>query len=361
MGSLSIAVLQGDGIGPEVVEQALRVTQAAVRLSGRLDLTLNVLPAGLDAYERFGTTFPEDTRLALARHDGCLLGPLTTHLYGSPGMVNISRYLRRELALYSNIRPVKSRPTVPSLHRNVDIVVVRENTEGFYVDRNVMDGNGEFRTDEDTVISLRVVTRKASTKVAEQAFRLARRRGRQRLVTAAHKANVLRRGCGLFLDACRAVGQSYPDVAFNDMHVDALAMQVVMRPQALDVIVGTNLFGDILSDVTAAVVGGLGLAPGINVSDDYAVGQAVHGSATDLAGRGVANPCAEILTMALLLDWLGEGKGRPPGQRHRQSHGGRGRPGAGERPGPHAGPGRQQHHRRSGRHRDRRPEDGVTP
>ncbi len=311
MSRLSIAVLYGDGIGPEVVEQAIRVARAAAQLSGRLDLTLNVLPAGLEAYRRLGTTFPDETRLALAQNDGCLLGPLTTHLYTKPGMVNISSHLRKGLALYSNVRPVKSRPSVPSLHRDVDIVVVRENTEGFYADRNVLDGNGELRPDDDTVISVRVVTRKASTRVAEHAFRLARRRGRQRLVTAAHKANVLRRGCGLFLEACRTVGQSYPDVTFNDMHVDALAMQVVMRPQALDVIVGTNLFGDILSDVCAGVVGGLGLAPGLNIGETYTVGQAVHGSATDLAGLGVANPCAEILTMALLMDWLGEVKAVP--------------------------------------------------
>lgn len=306
MKRFSIAVLPGDGIGPEVVEQAVRVAQAAAQLSQQIEITCEVLPVGLDAYERYGSTLPDVTSQGLVRNDACILGPLTTHLYVSPGMINVSGFLRKTRCLYANVRPVKSYAGLASVHENVDVVVVRENTEGFYADRNVLDGTSEMRISEDTIVSMRVVTRKACLKVAEHAFRLARRRGRQRLVTAAHKANVLRRGCGLFLDACRTVHKAYPDVRLNDMHIDALAMRLVMKPQGFDVIVATNMFGDILSDLTAGLVGGLGLAPGLNAGDGYAVAQAVHGSAPDMAGKGIANPCAEILSAALLLDWLGE-------------------------------------------------------
>jgi 3-isopropylmalate dehydrogenase len=311
MKTLSLAVLPGDGVGPEVVEQAVRVLKAVTELSGRIEVVCEELPVGLAAYEQYGATIPSVTMEGLDRNDACLLGPLTTHLYTSPGMVNASGFLRKTRRLYANIRPVRSYPGLASVHQNMDVVVVRENTEGFYADRNVLDGNGEMRIAEDTVVSVRVVTRLASTKVAEHAFRLARRRGGKRLVTAGHKANVLRRGCGLFLDACRAVHANYPDVRLNDMHVDALAMRLAMKPQDFDVIVTTNMFGDILSDLTAGLVGGLGLAPGLNAGDSFAVAQAVHGSAPDIAGRGVANPCAEVLSAALLLDWLGEMRAWP--------------------------------------------------
>lgn len=312
MKELSIGVLPGDGIGPEVIAQAVRVLEAVANIIPETHLTYEILPVGLEAFERYGTTFPEITRERLKYHDACLLGPLSTHLYTAPGMINVSTYLRKNRALYANIRPIKSYSGIPSVHKDVDLVIVRENTEGFYADRNLLDGNGELRIDEDTVISVRVITRRASQKVAKTAFRLAQRRNRKRLVTAAHKANVLRKGCGLFLEACRAVHEEYPDVQFSDTyHIDALAMQLVMHPQAFDVIVATNLFGDILSDLTAGLVGGLGLAPGLNAGDDYAVAQAVHGSAPDIAGKGIANPCAEILSLALLLDWLAEKKNCP--------------------------------------------------
>jgi 3-isopropylmalate dehydrogenase len=306
MKRFSIAVLPGDGIGPEVVEQTVRVLQMAAQLSHQVEIMCEILPVGLEAYERFGSTLPDVTRQGLDHNDACILGPLTTHLYKSPGMINASGFLRKTRRLFANIRPVKSYPGLVSVHENVDLVVVRENTEGFCADRNVLDGTSEMRISEDTVISMRVVTRKACEKVAEHAFRIARQRGRQRQVTAAHKASVLRMGCGLFLDACSTRHKVYPDVRLNDMHIDAMAMRLAMKPQEFDVIVATNLFGDILSDLAAGLVGGLGLAPGLNVGDDYAIAQSVHGSAPDIAGQGVANPCAEILSAALLLDWLGE-------------------------------------------------------
>jgi 3-isopropylmalate dehydrogenase len=183
------------------------------------------------------------------------------------------------------------------------VVVVRENTEGFYADRNMLAGSGEFQPAPDTVLSVRVVTQRACERLARAGFELARRRRSH--VTLVHKANVLRLGCGLFLDTCRAVATDYPDVQVDDFHVDAFAMHLVMRPTDFDVIVTTNLFGDVLSDLSAGLIGGLGLAPGLNAGHERAMAQAVHGSAPDIAGRGSANPIASILSLAQLLDWLG--------------------------------------------------------
>jgi 3-isopropylmalate dehydrogenase len=200
---------------------------------------------------------------------------------------------------------------VKCLYPDVDLVIVRENTEGFYADRNVLDGNGEFRPSADEVISVRVVTRRASVRVAREAFRLARSRGKQRRVTAVHKANVLRRGCGLFLEACHAVAAEFPDVELNDLHADAFAMKLILCPQEFDVVVTTNLFGDIFSDEASALVGGLGLAPGLNVGESTAMAQATHGSAPDIAHKHIGNPCAEILSGKLLLEWLAARYVRP--------------------------------------------------
>jgi len=310
MSKFSVTVLPGDGIGPEVVSQAMRVLNAVTEL-GKYDFEIvsETLPVGLEAHKKHGSTLPDITRNALGRSDGCILGPLSTHLYAGPEMINVSAFLRKTRQLHANIRPVRSHPNTPCLRKDIDFVVVRENTEGFYADRNLLDGNGEMRINEDIVLSVRVVTRNVCEKLAEHAFRLARRRKRQSLVTAAHKANVLRKGCGLFLDSCHSVQKRYPDIKMNDVHIDALATQLVLRPQDFDVIVTTNMFGDIISDEAAGLVGGLGLAPGLNAGDKYAVAQATHGSAPDLAGRGIANPTAEILSVALLLDWLGETHG----------------------------------------------------
>jgi 3-isopropylmalate dehydrogenase len=190
-------------------------------------------------------------------------------------------------------------------------VIVRENTEGFYADRNVLDGNGELRPSVDEVISVRVVTRRASLRVAREAFRLARARGKRRRVTAVHKANVLRRGCGLFLEAFRTVAAEFPEIELNDLHADVFAMRLILRPQEFDVVVTTNLFGDIFSDQASALVGGLGMAPGLNIGDQLAMAQATHGSAPDIADRHIANPSAEILSGKLLLEWLSARFARP--------------------------------------------------
>jgi 3-isopropylmalate dehydrogenase len=302
---LRIAVMEGDGIGPDIVRATEAVLRAAVRDPG-VRLVFEHLPVGLSALESHGSTLPQVTLGALDRCHGWILGPVTHHIYdfSDPRYINPSGFLRKRFDLFANIRPCHSYPGVKCLYPDVDLVIVRENTEGFYADRNVLDGNGEFRPSVDEVISVRVVTRRASLRVAREAFQLARSRGKQQLVTAVHKANVLRRGCGLFLEACRAVAADFPDVEFNDLHADAFAMRLVQRPQDFDVVVTTNLFGDIFSDEASALVGGLGLAPGLNVGEHMAMAQATHGSAPDIADRHIGNPCAEILSGKLLLQWL---------------------------------------------------------
>ena len=303
MGSYRLAIMDGDGIGPEVIASVRTLLAAVNEREPAISLIPVDLSIGLSAYEREGNTLPTSTLAALETCDGWILGPLTTHLYEGTAMPNPSAVLRKHFELFANIRPARSFTGVEALYPHVDVVVVRENTEGFYADRNMWAGSGEFQPAQDTVLSVRVVTQRACERLARAGFELARlRRGH---VTLVHKANVLRLGCGLFLDTCRAVAVDYPEVRVDDFHVDAFAMHLVMRPANFDVIVTTNLFGDVLSDLSAGLIGGLGLAPGLNAGEERAMAQAVHGSAPDIAGRGIANPIASILSLAQLLDWLG--------------------------------------------------------
>jgi 3-isopropylmalate dehydrogenase len=297
--------MEGDDIGPEIVRSTTRVLDRAAQQHGvRIDWI--PLPAGIAAVDTEGSTLPIRTREALPDIPGWILGPVSHRDYpiGDARYVNPSGYLRKNFELYSNVRPARAWPGIECVRPKMDVVIVRENTEGFYADRNLIDGNGELRPDLDTVISVRVVTRRASLRVARQAFAIARERNGLRKVTCVHKANVLRRGDGLFLDCCRQVAAENPDIAFDDFLVDAFAMRLILRPDDTDVVVTTNMFGDILSDEAAGLVGGLGLAPGLNTGDEHAMAQAVHGSAPDIAGKGIANPIAEILSGALLLRWL---------------------------------------------------------
>jgi len=236
--------------------------------------------------------------------DGWILGPLSAGSYpkDDKDYPMASGKIRKEFDLFANIRPIKS--LAKSSDKNIDLVIVRENTEDFYPDRNLFKGYGEFWPNEDTVLSLRVITRKACARIAETAFRLASSRSGKKLVTAVHKSNVLIEGDGLFLEEVRRAAKKFPNIHLNDGLVDSVAMQLVISPQSFDVIVTTNMFGDILSDVAAGTVGGLGLAPSLNSGDKYAMAQAVHGSAPDIAGKGIANPTAEILSTAMLLRWL---------------------------------------------------------
>jgi len=305
MSTYKIAVMEGDGIGPEIVAETVKVLQAAQRKVDGLKLELAELPVGLAAYERYGSTLPSSTVEALKTCDGGILGPVTTHVYNvhDESMVNPSGKLRTELDLYANLRPARNFPGVNTRFENVDMLIVRENTEGMYADRNLHEGNGEFMPDPDTVVSLRVVSRRKSERLARVGFELAR--ARRKSVAVVHKKNVLRRGCGLFVDCCSMVAEEYPDVAVSDFHVDAFAMFMVQHPEKFDVIVTTNMFGDILSDLAAGLVGGLGLAPGLNLGDRFLLAQATHGSAPDIAGKNIANPIAEILSVQMMLEMLG--------------------------------------------------------
>lgn len=304
--------MEGDDIGPEVVAATMTVMEAAMHMH-HVDVEWVHLPVGRSAVASNGSTLPTDTVETLKGIRGWILGPTGTRSYPTDDarFVNPSGRLRKQFGLYANVRPVRGWPNVRCVHPGMDVVIVRENTEGFYADRNVLDGNGELRPNEDTVISVRLVTRAASLDIARQAFALARERDGDRRVTAVHKANVLRRGDGLFLEACAAIAADHPDVIFDDCIVDSFAMRLVLHPELVDVVVTTNMFGDILSDEAAGLIGGLGLAPGINIGEDHAMAQAVHGSAPDIAGRGIANPVAEILSGALLLRWLGKQERTP--------------------------------------------------
>lgn len=305
MKSYQIAVMEGDGIGPEIVQQTIKVLERARELTPGLKLDYTYLPVGLSSFKKYGATLPEQTIEGLKKADAGILGPLTTHIYdvADKNMINPSGKLRKDFDLYANIRPARNYKGVPSLHSNIDLIIVRENTQGMYADRNLYYNTGEFMPDPDTVLSMRVVTRKASERIAKVGFELAQ--DRRKKVTLVHKMNVLRQGCGLFYESSHKVGKRYKEVKVDDYHVDAFAMHLIQRPQEYDVIVTTNMFGDILSDQAAGLIGGLGLAPGLNVGDSFLLAQATHGSAPDIAGKNKANPISEILSAKMMLEWMG--------------------------------------------------------
>ncbi len=303
----TIGVLNGDDIGHEVVPETIRAMKAAVAKEG-VAVDWQDMPIGRVAYDTLGTTMPDGTLDKLRTFDGWVLGPIGHREYpDDPKAINPHPILRKQFELHSNIRPSRALKGLPAIHPETDLVIVRENIEGFQPDRNVVAGCGEFRPTHDTTISVRVITRKNSRAVALSAFELARRRNRK--VTAVHKNTVFKLGCGMFAEECRKVAEDYPDVEFNEVIVDTFAMRVVMKPTDFDVVVTTNMFGDILSDLTAGLVGGLGLAPGLSAGDSHAMAQATHGSAPDISGKGIANPYAMIVSGAMLLDWLGQKNG----------------------------------------------------
>jgi 3-isopropylmalate dehydrogenase len=297
--TLELGVLEGDGIGPAVVSSAVRVLAAADP-----DVDLVELPVGWAAYEAHGSTVPEATLEGLESVDGWLLGPVLSgeSPEDDPAGGNPSGRLRTEFDRYSNRRPIRSYDGVGP--DGMELTVFRQNTEGFYADRNMHHGDGRFMPTEDVALSVRVVTRRESRRIAETAFAHADAHGLD--VTAVHEANVFRNAGPLFLDAVETVGESYPDVGLETRPVDAFATELVVDPTAHGVVVTTNLFGDVPSDAAAGVVGSLGLAPGLNHDDDgRAMAQATHGAAPDVAGEGVANPAGMILSAGLLLEWLG--------------------------------------------------------
>jgi 3-isopropylmalate dehydrogenase len=300
---LQILILPGDGIGPEITDATLTVLERARTLLA-LDLDWHTETVGLSALERQGTTLPDKIMAAARAADGIILGPISHLDYPArdQGGINVSAELRVKLDLFANIRPAKSRLGVGLTGKPVDLVIFRESTEGFYADRNMHIGTGEFMPTADIAIALRKVTARQCERIARAAFAAAQRRRRR--VTAVHKANVLRVSDGLFLREVRRVAQDFPDVELDELLVDAAAAMLLRDPARFDCIVTTNMFGDILSDEAAELAGSLGLAASINAGDNHCAAQAQHGSAPDIAGQDRANPTSLILSAAMLLDWL---------------------------------------------------------
>jgi 3-isopropylmalate dehydrogenase len=305
--TLKIGILEGDDIGHEVVPETIKVMRRAAEITG-LSIAWEPVPIGRRALDTLGFTLPADTLDRLEALDGWVLGPIGHQAYPKvKEAVNPHPILRKHFDLFANIRPVRSYPGIPSVHQNVDLVIVRENNEGFQPDRNVVAGSGEFRPSHDMTISVRVITRNGSSKVAREAFELARSRKKQ--LTVVHKDTVFKLGCGMFVEECKRVAAEYPDVEMQEAIVDTFAMRLVMTPQKYDVVVTTNMFGDILTDEAAGLVGGLGLAPGLCAGPRHAMAQATHGSAPDIAGKNIANPYAMVMSGQMLLGWLGRKHG----------------------------------------------------
>ena len=289
----TITVIPGDGIGPSIIDACIKVLDKA-----GCDFNYEFADAGLTALEKHGELVPAETLKLIEKNKITLKGPLTTPV--GEGFTSINVALRRHFDLYGNLRPAISFPGTASRYSNIDIITVRENTEGAYM------AEGQWINEDHTVAEAKmVVTRKGSERIVRFAFEIAAREGRKK-VTAVHKANIIKSCSGLFLEVAREIAAEYPQIEFDEMIVDNTCMQLVMNPHQFDVIVTTNLFGDIISDLCAGLIGGLGMAPGANIGHNDAIFEAVHGSAPDIAGKGVANPCAVLLAAAQMLGYLGQ-------------------------------------------------------
>ena len=287
----NISLITGDGIGPELSESATAILDTIHDNLG-LEFSIKKLQAGDDALKNTGKALPEETIDAIKKSDACLKAPV------GESAADVIVKLRRMLDLYANIRPAKSYPNMPALRDDVDLVIVRENTEDLYT-------GDEFDIDENISIALRRITRQASTRIAKYACSIAKQRNKEKKITCVHKSNVMRKTDGLFSRACEEEIRNHSEITFEQMYVDACAMNLIRQPQSFDVIVTTNLFGDILSDEAAQVVGGLGMAPAANIGDNFALFEPVHGAAFDIAGKQIANPSSFILSIKMMLDWLG--------------------------------------------------------
>ncbi len=288
-----ITLIPGDGIGPEVTSAARKVLSATGVL-----IDWEIVDAGAGAVDKYGSVLPEETLESVRKNKVALKGPITTPIGGGFQSVNVQ--LRKALDLYANVRPVSSALGITFQHTPIDLVIFRENTEDLYAGM-------EYEVAPGVAQSLKIITEKASTRIAKAAFEWAQKRERK-LVHAVHKANIMKKSDGLFLDSVRKVAANYPDVTYKEIIVDNCAMQMVMHPEQFDVVVLGNLYGDIISDLAAGLVGGLGVVPGANLGDDVAVFESVHGSAPDIAGKGIADPVATILSATMMLRHLGEHK-----------------------------------------------------
>lgn len=286
-----ITLIPGDGIGPEVVNSVVRIIDAA-----GVKIEWEKVEAGAHALEKYGTVLPENVIESVKRNGVALKGPVGTPV--GEGFRSVSVKLRKDLNLYANLRPIKSLKGIKSKYDNVDLIVVRENTEGLYsgIEHEVVPG---------VVESLKIITEKASTRIAQYAFKYAEAKHRKK-ITAIHKANIMKLSDGLFLDCARKVSLDYPQIQYDEMIVDNTCMQLILNPHQFDVLLLENLYGDIISDLCAGLIGGLGVAPGANIGDRIAVFEAIHGNAPDIAGKNIANPIALILSSVLMLEYIGE-------------------------------------------------------
>ena len=303
MRKMKIGVLQGDDIGYEVVPECVKVLKTSAACTG-LQIDWIDLPIGKEGHEKHGNTTPDITVEALQGTDGWIMGPIGHRAYPRNDPTWIMPPIRKLFDLFANVKPVKSYKNIPSVHENVDIVFLREVTEGMQSWDTSISGSGEHRPNDEISIGSRIITRKGSRRIALEAFKIARTRERK-LVTAVHKEAVYRLTCGMFAEECRKVASEFPDVEFNEIHIDTIAAHLVMEPGQFDVVVTTNQFGDILTDLGAGLVGGLGLAPGLCVGERQAMAQATHGSAPDISGQNIANPYAMIMSGKMLFEWLG--------------------------------------------------------
>ncbi|MEM2099599.1 MAG: isocitrate/isopropylmalate dehydrogenase family protein [Candidatus Bathyarchaeia archaeon] len=292
MSTYKISLIEGDGIGPELTEATLKVLNAAQTKFG-LKLDMIAAEAGDACAQRRGIPLPEDSIQKIKASHACLKGPV------GETAADVIVKLRLMFDLYANLRPIKTYPATTAARPNIDMLFVRENTEDVYKGL-------EFTIDKDTTVCLRVITRKNCERIAHKAFKMAQLRNGKKKVTAIHKANVMRITDGLFANICREVAKQYPDISFNELYVDAASMRLIKEPETFDVLVTCNMFGDILSDEAAQLVGGLGMAPGANIGDDFALFEPIHGSAPNRAGKQTANPLSMILAGKMMLEWLGE-------------------------------------------------------
>jgi isocitrate dehydrogenase (NAD+) len=289
--SYRITLIPGDGIGPEVTRAAVRVLEAT-----GLEFEWETFQAGAEAYQKYGEYIPKELIESIERTKVALKGPVTTPIGGGFASINVE--LRKRFELYANFRPIRNLPHIPTRYPDVDLIIVRENTEGLYsgIEHEVVPG---------VVESLKIITAKASTRIARFAFEYARNNKRKK-VHAIHKANIMKMSDGLFLRCARDVSKEYPEITYGEHIVDNTCMQLVMNPYQYDILLLENLYGDIISDLCAAFVGGLGFVPGANIGDEIAIFEAVHGSAPDIAGKNIANPTAVIRSALLMLRHIGE-------------------------------------------------------
>ena len=292
MTKYSISLIRGDGIGPEQTAAAKKILET-INDNSQIKFNIHEIECGDIALAKFGKALPEFAVDVIKKSQACLKGPV------GETAADVIIVLRKMFDLYANVRPAKSYPNIPSISNNVDLVTVRENTEDVYL-------GWEFNSDENTVVALRVTSEQASRRIAEYAFRTSMIRNNKLRVVAVHKANVLRKGDGLFAATCRSVAENYPKVQYSELYVDTASMNLIRNPDQFDVIVTTNLFGDILSDEAAQVVGALGMGPAANVGDQFALFEPVHGAAFDIAGKNAANPSSILLSTKMMIEWLSD-------------------------------------------------------